>query len=97
VPGIFTITEYGGVRPVYGGVRASRTAHGTDAGPQLHCLSRFGRVYAIRGAFRRNSMGGGPRKDGTRDALGQRCSWVYEPKRNYHVTSSDDTCYIHFR
>jgi hypothetical protein len=69
VSGIHTVTEFEGVRPVYGVVRAALATRGADGSPLLYCLSHFGRVCAIHGVFRRNPSGGGPRKDGTRDAL----------------------------
>ena len=69
VPGILAIAEFGGVGPVYGVFRAARAACGADAAPWLHFMSHFGLVCAIRGAFRRNPRGGGPREDGTRGAL----------------------------
>ena len=53
------------------GARAARAADGT---PRLSCLSHWGRVCVIRGAFHRNPRVAGPRKDGTRDALRQRGS-----------------------
>jgi hypothetical protein len=71
VPGILAITEFEGVRPVYGVSRAVRDARCADATPHIHFLSHFGRVCAIRGAFRRNPRVAWPRKDGTRDALRQ--------------------------
>jgi len=67
---------------VYDVVRAALAARGADGPPQLYCLSHFWRVCAIRGAFRRNPRGGGPRKGGTRGALRLRGSLGLYTKEN---------------
>ena len=94
---ILTITESRGVRPVHGVVRAARAARGADAGPQLFCLSNFGRVCAIRGALCEITGGAGPAKMAPAMPCVSALLLVYKPKRNYHVNLSDDTCYIQFR
>jgi hypothetical protein len=97
VPEILAIAEFGGVQPLYGVVRAARAARAADGTPR--CLVCFIGGACAPSVVHSVEIPGspGPAKMAPAMPCVNAVLWVYKPKRKYHVTVSDDTCYIQSR